>query len=88
MVDAAARVDVLIDAADLHLVGAAGIRADAERAEHRLGLDRLDAQELRASAPAAQLDLLRIGGAPSLRRRRPVEHGAGVLALTRAFFSG
>ena len=66
-----------------HLHGAAGFAIARNHYEVTLEhlllkLQRLDVDDLRAPAPAAQLDLLRVGRAPALRRRRPVEHCAGV----------
>ena len=85
MIDAAAGIDMLFEAADLDLIIAATFRADAKRAEDRLlGLQRLDRSNFRAPAPAAQRDFILVGGAPALRLWRPIQDGARTRCLARA----
>ncbi len=75
----------LIETADLDLVAAAALRADAKRPEDRLlRLQRLERGDLRAPTPAAQRDFVLVGGIPALRLWRPVEDGARTRRLARA----
>ena len=72
--------------ADLHLVEAAAPRLHAERAEKRvLRLLRLDGNDLGATPPTAQRDLVLVGSPPPLQRRRSIQHDAGFSSHT-AFF--
>jgi len=83
MVDTAARIGENVEATDLDLVGTAGLRSGAKRAEYRmLGLQGFDSDYLGAATPTAQRDLVIVRGSPTLRsRRRPVKHRAGAPAL-------
>ena len=79
MIDAAAGIAEAVEVADFHLVEAAASGLHAERAEERLlGFQRLDGNDFGAAPPAAQRDLVLVGGPPALQGRRPIEHGAGL----------
>src|SRR5207237_9357363 len=81
MVDAAAGIDETFEAANLHLVETAASRMHPERAVERLlGLQRLDRNDLGAPAPAAEVHLVLVAGAPALQRGRSIEDGAGFAA--------
>jgi hypothetical protein len=78
VIDAAAGIAESLEAADLDVVRAAGLRAGAEGSEDRmLALERFDRGDLGQSAPTAQRDLLRIGGPPPFRGGRAIEHRPG-----------
>ena len=79
MIDAAAGIAEAIEVADFHLVEAAAPRLHTERAEKWLiGFQRLDGDDFGAAAPAAQRDLVLVGGPPALQRRRAIEHSASL----------
>src|SRR5712692_5934160 len=83
MIDAAAGIGEAVETADLYLVEAAAPRLCAKRAEKRVrGFQFLDGDDLGATAPPAQRDLVLVGGPPALRGRRPLEHRAGLAAPT------
>ncbi len=83
MIDTAAGIAEAVEVADFHLIEAAAPRLHAERAEKRLlGFQRLDGDDLGAAPPAAQRDLVLVGGPPALQRRRSIEHGAGLSSHT------
>ena len=66
MIDAAAGIVEAIEVADFHLVEAAAPRLHTERAEKWLmGFQRLDGDDFRAAPPAAQRDLILVGGPPA-----------------------
>jgi len=86
MIDAIAGIGKALEAADLHLVEAAAAGLGAERAENRMvRFERLDGDDFSGAPPAAQRDLVLVGGPPALRRRRPIEHGAGLFGDARYF---
>ncbi len=86
MVDTAAGIVHTVEIADFHLVEAAASGLHAEGAEKRLcRLQRLDGKDFSAAAPAAQRDLVLVGGQPPLQGRRPIEHPVG--HRVRAFLS-
>jgi hypothetical protein len=81
VIDTAARIGKTLEVADLHLVGPTGFRAALEGSENRMvHLNRLDGNDLGGAAPAAQRDLLVVGGFPPLQSG-PIEHRAGASAL-------
>jgi len=86
VVGAAAAVRDSLEVANLHFIGAAALRAHAKEAEDRvLGLQRLDGDNLGATAPAPQLELLLVAGVPPLSRGRALEDGSRPAAAGRPF---
>ena len=66
MIDAAAGIAEAIEVADFNLVEGAAPRLHTERAEKWLiGFQRLNGGDLGAATPAAQRDLVLVGGPPA-----------------------
>ena len=77
VIDAAAGIVAAREIADLHFVRRPGARAHAERPECSVfRLERLDAGDFGAAAPAPQVQLVLVRGFPAVQRRF-VQHLAG-----------